>query len=222
MDHDKSLVAWYRCEDITGNSLINEKSGNTINLSGVTLISGGSPRDGKSAIVFDGNSYGSVATPAWFNNEGIQTICLWFKGTKLAATQRIFASPGGADNNRMYISIDASNNLEFTIGSTTRDIVAAANWDDTKWNHVAVVRDATNNKMWAYFNGVLAVNDQSAAFTTKTNDFTAFVGALATNLTEVWTGQVDDIRIYNRFLTEAEVKYIMYGRSYASKSFGMK
>jgi hypothetical protein len=70
------------------------------------------------------------------------------------------------------------------------------------WYHLVDTYDGTYQKL--YLNGVLkAIRTPSGKNTIKTNFFIGYIGA---SCCQNWNGYIDDLGIYNRALTLAEVQ----------------
>lgn len=77
------------------------------------------------------------------------------------------------------------------------------------WHHVAAVQDGVTNIRRLYVDGVLSANTEPAAFC---NNAAAFhIGASDDGTRDFWDGRIDEVRIYNRALTQAEVANLSAG-----------
>jgi hypothetical protein len=79
--------------------------------------------------------------------------------------------------------------------------VAFATINPQQWNHVVGVWDGTTIQI--YVNGVAGTSDTYSGTMTTSNPFE--IGRLGTDAFNI-DGQIDDVRIYNRALSLAEVK----------------
>ena len=81
---------------------------------------------------------------------------------------------------------------------------------DNKWHHVAASYDGTD--LSVYIDGVEdAASPVTVALPTPTTDKFA-IGALYTNkslIQEIFDGDIDEVRIWDRALTQAQIQYIM-------------
>lgn len=77
--------------------------------------------------------------------------------------------------------------------------------NDGEWHHVAGTYDGTSARL--YVNGRL---DGSLATTGSVakNAQKVFIGGNAEQMARLWKGAIDEVRIYSRVLTEAEVRYL--------------
>ena len=70
--------------------------------------------------------------------------------------------------------------------------------------------------MYFYTDGELDVST-SARGNVKTNDEPLYIGANAEVPGREWNGWIDDVRVYNYALSEAEIKAIYEGRDPSQK-----
>uniref|UniRef100_UPI000B3606BC LamG domain-containing protein n=1 Tax=Crenothrix polyspora TaxID=360316 RepID=UPI000B3606BC len=98
-----------------------------------------------------------------------------------------------------YFSLDTGS---FVQSSETQEMITTSN----VWNHLLVVKEGSNVKN--YLNGVLISSVTYSGSNIKTNANPLFIGAVNADdgIRAFYTGLVDDVRIYNRALSEAEVQ----------------
>src|SRR5690606_11762249 len=73
-------------------------------------------------------------------------------------------------------------------------------WTVGEWKHVCLTYDGSTAKV--YVNGTEEAS-QVLAWNLVIDDF--FIGKQVNNGAEYWNGLIDDVRLYNRALTAAEV-----------------
>jgi hypothetical protein len=192
------------------NGNANDESGNGSHgtISGATLTL---DRNGKtnSAYSFDGIKNFISITPSKNLSLGNQfTISIWFKRNLSSDNDRIFSfekagSPDGyqfrfaidvntIDNNKLYF-IGASNNVNNSTGWTNNTgytLKTKNTIDNSIWNNVILTRN--NSLFMLFLNGSL----QNSSQTSQIIDF---------------NGKLDDIAIYNRALSDQEVKQLYEG-----------
>jgi hypothetical protein len=102
------------------------------------------------------------------------------------------------------LSANSSANRPITtinIGGTNRDLTAGSRLPANKWTHLVTTYDGSTQKL--YVNGVLAGSRS------QTGAITLSSGALRIGGNSVWgqyfTGYIDEVRVYNRTLTQTEV-----------------
>ncbi len=198
------LVAYY---PFNGNA--NDESGNgnngTVYSASLTLDRFG---NSNKAYSFDGNGdYISVADNDLFTfGSSSFSIALWTKISLTTGTYYIMGHDEGGGNRNKWI-LWYSNTILFlhvnspsTIGYT---VIAYNNWvvDENKWYFITLIRN--NDTFSIYINGQ---NEVSASDSRAIPDPNAplRIGNAEGN-TRYFKGNLDDIRIYNRALTAAEI-----------------
>jgi hypothetical protein len=100
----------------------------------------------------------------------------------------------------------AGGKLVFNTWALGWDEVATVDdvFSDTAWHHVAAVR--TGTAVTVYMDGVLAPTTGSitANFHASSNN-TYYIGSRVNVADEYWNGDMDDVRIWNRALSQAEI-----------------
>lgn len=106
------------------------------------------------------------------------------------------------------IARDSQNNgIQWRVNgpSPTFRINGETNANDGEWHHIAGTYDGAT--AWLFVDGKpegsLATTGVAAKNTAK-----VFIGANAEQTARLWKGAIDDVRIYTRALTEAEVRYL--------------
>jgi hypothetical protein len=211
-DLSSGLVAYY---PFNGNA--NDESGNGHNgtLYGSTLIA---DRMGNlnSAYYFDGTATDYVDVGPLSISLPV-TIALWFNST---ARNDQWNTLFGWNNTNMSgfngisIQTNGDGKIRARIGSYfSEDMISTSIVDgDSKWHSVIINRNLSNERK-LYIDGMLEVS---------TTD-TASIGGPTNNLyidksfrpdnesfNEHFKGIIDDVRIYNRVLSEAEIQNLVY------------
>lgn len=214
-------IGWWKLDECQGTT-INDSSGNgysgtlTIGATGTNTSAGtctGSAgeawKDGQigrynSGLDVDGtDDNGSIAGLSSFSFNSFTTSA-WVKPSS-GATSRIFSQQSGATVWLMGVSgSQLSYNGSDDGGLITMgpDIVS-----DGQWHHVAITRDTTNTLITFYVDGKNVGTTASGP--------NSYVIAAALSLfrhagsdTQYYTGQVDDLRIYNYPLTSTQIKQV--------------
>lgn len=200
------LVAWWKLDETTG-SIAADSSGNalTATVNGAIFVSGHL----SNALFFNG-----VNNRATFpsSNSSQITIAAWVRADAFGNSlyPRIIETPGYRvffrfDNQGMngfdFATFHSNQNGDWFSGTDTISIGA--------WYHVAASydRSSTANVPTMYVNGVRV---SPKAITTPSGTLPAYtgVGNIGNNpaLTRAWKGGIDDLRIYDRILSEAEIQ----------------
>jgi len=107
---------------------------------------------------------------------------------------------------------NAGNNVPtFTLGDGTTQVGAATGTPLTngQWTHVAGVYDGAN--LLIYVNGVSSAITSNTTVPTNANTMELHLGSdYGSN---VFTGNIDDARIYNRGLTQSEIQILQSGQA---------
>ncbi|PWT96570.1 MAG: hypothetical protein C5B52_15435 [Bacteroidetes bacterium] len=195
--YTSGLIAYYPF-----NNNINDESGNNNN---GTAYGGTFTSDRKgnanSAYHFSGSNYilinnsfslssisDSFSVSAWIYNEGqgVSLICKSpYNGTSMQF--RVYV-----DSKIFFANYHKSADFDFTLNPTS------------EWKHIVITSDGTTAKY--YLNGVLT---SSISLTDATNagdnSSDLYIGADTHGVVEFYNGSLDEIRIYNRVLTESEI-----------------
>lgn len=164
-------LAYWPCNDAFGSASMADASGNarTMTLNGSRTLNIGTKnaRMGRGVAMVQGSGYGSIAAAAWHQLTGDMTCECWIKthfplasgegmqwlfcnvdGETTATNslyQFAYQNNGGTRQLAAFHETGAGVNVSTTINYTIPD--------ETKWNHIAVVRDATALTYSWYVNG---------------------------------------------------------------------
>ena len=198
------MIAWYKFDgDFT------DSSGNGYDLENTDCtIDTNAPAVGSGSVKFTGSSYLTYNTSSIAFSQDVMTICFWAYVTGTGVSQ-IISTQSGA--NGWMFQVDGSNNFKYFI-SNTQGVVFAFGTEGNpvynSWFHVVVILSQNTNNQYIYINGKL----KSTIATTYTSNVssTLRIGAQVGTASYYMKNdsKVDDIRIYNRVLTQDEVSYI--------------
>ena len=132
------------------------------------------------------------------------TICISVKLTEITQNHEIFAydqnaSLGGED---IYLFWHSTGVLLLETGSSAEKNTNITSLSDGAWHRIAFVKTSTN--ILVYDNGVLRYNVAKNGGTFGSN-FSFYFGFVAIT----WRGSLDEVLIYSRALTAAEVRQDM-------------
>jgi len=199
---DPSLVAWYRFDgnalDSSGNELHGKEIGNPTYEAGVF----------GQAIRLDGNGdYIDCGLAPEFDITDYITFTYWIKvidfdkgwNTVLSKGDDSWRSARAAYNDFMEAAVTGTTG-DYTYGVTPVN--------DGQWHHVGFVYDGRRN--YLYVDGK---RDASEPSTGKINvsSYPLWIGGNAQWPGGWWNGLIDDVRIYNRALSQEEIQIIMQG-----------
>ena len=99
-----------------------------------------------------------------------------------------------------------NNFMEAAVGGTSGNyIYGVTPVDDDKWHHVAAVYDGATFSL--YVDGQLDASEESTGLITVSS-YPLYIGNNSQNTDREWTGLIDEVMIYNRALSEPEVRYL--------------
>jgi prepilin-type N-terminal cleavage/methylation domain-containing protein len=181
------------------------------------LIYGGCPSFG---LAFSGQSFVQIPSTPSLNVSTALTLSIWFKATDITDSQSIISrrEDGGGYELRLASAVNCGgdNSMCFTLGLTTgsgyepmgiRIDNNGLNLASNAWHHVAATYDGTIMRL--YINGVLATT-RLLPGTIRSNTAPLCIGAFADDnncqeSTNIFTGSLDDARVYNRVLNPSEI-----------------
>lgn len=198
--HAQGPVAAYGFNENTGTSA-GDASGN----SQIGTINGATWTTGKygSALSFNGTSSKvTVADSANLHLTNRWTIEVWINPAIVSASSRDIIVKGG---NNYYISNISSGRVIAggLAGSTWAEAYGTSTLPVNTWTHVAATYDGANIRL--YQNAVeVRVRAFVGSFTVTTKALE--IGWNSTYAGQFFSGKIDEIRIYNRALTPAEIQ----------------
>jgi len=84
----------------------------------------------------------------------------------------------------------------------------------SQWYHIVVTKN--QNTISFYINGLLDSTASNTNIPSYTKDFN--IGKKANHWDDHWGGKIDDIRIYNRAISETEIQQLYQGQGMCSNS----
>jgi len=217
MGADPNLVGWWKFDEGSGTAAIDSSgSGRNGTINGNPTWGVSSPYDESRYLLFDGtNDYVDVN----YISQGafllqLYTVSAWFRADGGSGRRDIISATGSAQGHGLLLELfDAPvGSLRYIhraplgtggLGDPER-IITSTTYNDGQWHHVAVVRASDTSRL-VYVDG-----EQVGSKTDATTAFDApvrvFVGALRpSDLSRFWNGGIDDVRIYDRPLSSAEI-----------------
>lgn len=157
------------------------------------------------------NLASNALTISWWQNctqtanNGAQKL-IWSMST--AIFTREFSAQVFSDNN-WYIGWNTSADQRIVVAAT------AANWPTNTWTHYALTTTTTNEII--YMNGVPFATNTVAVLAATNSGANLLIGTQKNAGSLSFPGSIDDYRIYNRTLTQSEIKSI-YGGGYGKST----
>jgi hypothetical protein len=229
-DYNKGApIAWFKFDECQGNIVNNSSS---IGITGIINIgSGGSQNTlgtcavgtsaawtngaiGKinSSLTFDGVDDHIYAGNYNIYNLAItnHTFSLWFKTTGYSDNPSMMLQryTGGSPGAGYWLAINSSNRAYYenrADGGDHLSIQSSLSYNDSKWHHLLVVVDVANKNAKMYVDTKLAGSDTYLGNLLNNNNLLSF-GGQGTGYN--YSGQLDDVRIYNYALTYEQIKNV--------------
>jgi len=211
LDDDPSLIAWWKFDDGEGDTASDSVGGYDGTLIGDPQWVKGKIGVGGHALDFDGagdgvDSYGSYGhnSPLNIYNSDL-TISAWIKirgsGTIVARAQPSYITYRlGVAGGKAYI-----NTYRMFYGHWI--LYGDEILDLNTWYHIVGVFDRAGDKGYVYVNGIQRA-DGTMTIDPYSNDATTKIGCRNNPSDQPFRGVIDDVRIYNRSLTEEEVGWL--------------
>jgi len=202
-----NLVGWWKLDD--------ERAGMAIDYSGWNHD--GTPEGDPQwvegfqgdALAFDGaGDYVDCGNPPEFTIQDELTLACWIKVAAFTVPWETIIAKG--DNSyRMSRGPEDGDSIHFACTGTSGDHLNGSTIvTDDSWHHVACVYDGVNRILYldGFEDARVSSTGQISAST-----YNLFIGENSQQRSRNLTGLVDDVRLYNRALTEDEVKQMMRG-----------
>ena len=192
---DSSCIATYRFE--------NNEDDESGNFDGTgTEIQYAAGRYGQAAS-FNGTA-SRISTSLDFDNyDENWSISYWIKFTFNSNYRAILGSTDSNSYNGMVSDIGTSGEIRFRLrdatGSESR-LSSTGTYGDGNWHHVVCVKHSSSNHL--YIDGKL---DSSTATTNGINHSALNLGTYGLSSTEFFKGELDQVRIFNKAISAAEV-----------------
>jgi hypothetical protein len=165
------------------------------------------PRVGAHALAFDGDSSVELRNPPQFAITGAISVTAWTFVTDVSTAGRIVSKGGGPNDRGWEINVESTGTIGFMISPDAgAEIRAEATTFQTgKWVHVAGVFDP-GIAVRFYLDGTLAQEVTTNIPATQNNTaHTVAFGRRPENICCGLKGYIDDVRIFKRALSSAEV-----------------
>ncbi|MBW8039527.1 MAG: LamG domain-containing protein, partial [Planctomycetes bacterium] len=163
-------------------------------------------------INLDGESdYVNCGNKSSFSLTNQLTIAAWIKVNEFDKKYQTIISKG--DDSWRLARAGASSNIEFACNGTASTkwsgwgevpwaVSATTDINDVKWHHIAGVFDGLG--LYLYIDGLLEAA-KGAAKSIDISNHNVCIGANAQLPGREWNGSIDDVRIYNYALSQAEI-----------------
>jgi hypothetical protein len=197
---DPGLVAWYRFDgnalDSSGNEIHGTEVGNPTYEPGVFGL----------AISLDGDGdYVDCGFAPELDITEFLTFTYWIKVVEFDKEWNTVLARG--DDSWRSSRAGLNPFMEAAVGGTAGNYTYGVTpVDDGEWHHVGWVYDGTMN--YLYVDGEIDATEENSGQITVSS-YPLFIGTNSQHVDRTWTGLIDDVMIYNRPLTQAEIQVVM-------------
>jgi hypothetical protein len=216
-------VGWWPFDEKTGTVAAdlsaNKNNGALVN--GPTWVAG----QINGAVQFDGtNDYVNLPIGSLISTLTNSTFAVWTNYSQQGGAWQRILDFGTGETVNMFLTpaIGGSNTgvMRFAItigGSGAESQLTAPSRLATGWHHVAVVINAATMNMQLYLDGVVVVTAATQRLPSHLGSTTQnWLGRSEYGADAYYSGALDDFRIYDRALTQSEIKLIMLGGGYGT------
>ncbi|MBJ6798789.1 OmpL47-type beta-barrel domain-containing protein [Geomonas propionica] len=182
---------------------------------------------GTQAGSFDGiDDYVTIPHSDTLNPLGSQTIAFWVYFNSLPNAYKDIIQKGiGSGKTQYYIRTNSAGGLDFWLRGTARDYAftpsttpftsyASLGITAASWHHVAFVVNDNTRTAYVYVDGVQRASSAGTPVTAVQNTSPLTIGGFSWD--GYFNGLIDDVSIYNRALSDTEIKE--YYRNYVVHS----
>ncbi len=209
------LAGWWKLDEADGTKAADSAGNNH-----AAMLRGNArwqPSAGKlgGAIALDGdNSYLEVADESAFDFVSGVTVAAWIKVNAFDKPWQAIVTKGDGAwriqrNNETDMLEFACTGLQIPGGNQYGSLFGAKAIAPGEWRHVAGVYDG--NKMYIYVDGALDTS-QEAMGLIGLDDEPVLIGENAQQRGRFFNGLIDDVRVYNYGLAEAQIRQLFEGK----------
>jgi hypothetical protein len=144
-----------------------------------------------------------------------RTISVWIKPAVVNSDNIIFSYGLGSGDSAYGASFNANNLYSFTYAS---NLAFAHSVFQEAWKHVVIVYDEAKNAK-IYVNGVLGSQGNYPLWYTHATGTTFYLGNLFGSTAGSFNGAIDDLKIFNVAISDAEVLNLYNNNTLSSSDF---
>jgi len=198
-DIDKDLIAYYPFDDGTAN----DQSGNGINgtlQNGAEIIDGGKVKTAS----FDGSDdYINLGASAPLAIPRNITISTWVKFSGVSSDARIIYRRSGNYGVTLWSPKDTGRLSFYLYSSAAYRADSTRDYNDDQWHHVVGTYDGSLASL--YVDGILE-SETAASGDISYPTANSAIGRNANENNRYWDGLIDEVKIWARALSAAEVE----------------
>lgn len=189
---------------------------NTGSLVGDVAWTSDTPDGSGSALAFDGaDDYVRVADHSSLHLTGQLTLMAWVKETAIGQYAKVISRRTGyyfyflgVDNGYPYGGI--GDDVTYTV--TGKSLLMSLD----RWNHLAMVYDDATDRMFLHFDGTERMSTVTQSLPPRAGVDLA-IGGDSQGRSGRFNGDIDDAAIYNKALTDAEIRGLIDGSAHPNR-----
>ena len=207
------LVGWWRFDEASGTTTIDSSgAGNNGTFSGTVTRVPGKTGNG---VSFTGNALvkGSNSGTGFPVGTSARTIAAWIKLPAGSTDRPImhYGTNNSSKTDSIHLWVDGNGFLGFRDGGSAQGAAGGSRVDDGTWHHVAGVYEGPSTNVSRVYvdgalNGFYTLSDVPNTGTGSNWQIGEFFGS-----STGFPGTIDEVRVYNRALSPAEVQLIVNG-----------
>ena len=171
----------------------------------MTLDRNGGPNK---AYDFDGNDYIEISNDPKLTSMDQLSIVAWFKKSSSSNLFTIIQK-GTGDSNEEYVLSVQNSRIYFDIGNTGGPYIQPSySVNSDVWYHIAAVhnRSGGNSSLKIYINGQnIGGTVVNSDYPPMDNNESVTIGMRKGHPSQSFIGQIDEVRIYNRALSDEDI-----------------
>jgi hypothetical protein len=134
------------------------------------------------------------------------TIEAWVKTTQNIPFARLVTKSVGGQQSYSLCVNNGKAHIRFDNGFDANSTESTININDGNWHHIAGVRNSSTNRLEIYVDGVLNNVEVKAGNPIPGTESVSIGRFSATFPTPTFVGQLDEVRIWNRALSQSEIQ----------------
>ena len=217
------LIAWWKFEDTSSDKKAFDSSGNGFNgvLEGPSIGFGPGKFDKQDLSILNTGYVNDVNIGNAKMTDGLQTmsVSLWFNTSDIHNGTLMSRIDGDRHGGWLMYYLSSPQGVSFTVITNKGPVSASyTGGSNNEWHLVTGVFDGNQGTLQLYFDGVLqatqtTIDNTATPFTGSTvaaaEDGTMMeIGDMNSDKNVVYTGNIDDVRIYNRAQTGTDINQL--------------
>ena len=211
----QGLLGYWKFDEGSGTVAIDSSgNGNNGTINGNPVWGTGSPVNGSSYLDMDGvNDYVDInhylSLPQY-------TAAMWFRIDSSTGNRDLFSAFNSSEGHGLLLEFRGSDSpidrIRYihryplgTAGQTNESYYTTTTYGDGQWHHLAAVRPSGSTRLLYVDGNQVASTSSLGAFDQPGKVLVGMMRPGSTGDYRYWNGGIDDVRVYNRALSAAEI-----------------